>query len=144
MVAGRTSCDERRTVVVSLQLFDGRQPGSSGRSSGEPGVADGVGVRIEVSTTCLAEGGQLIEVAGSVNPSELPTIDGRPVHDPEVGAEMEVIDAGHHRAYPSRPFGVAGPMMFRLTDWSADDQHVGGSFRCHAPSRYPGSRALRA
>ena len=140
MVTWWTGRDERHAVVVLSQCVNRREPRSSRRSSGEPGILCGVGVGVDVSATGFAEGGQLVEVAGAVNPSELLTFGGTPMHGLEIGAEVQVVDAGHHRANPSGTLGVAGPMMLGPTDWTAHDQHT-GFFGSPVPF---GPRAMRS
>ena len=61
-----------------------------------------------------------------MNPGELGTTGGRPLHQLEVGAEVQIIDAAHHGVDPCGLFRVAGSMVLGPIDWSADDQHVSG------------------
>jgi hypothetical protein len=76
----------------------------------------------------MTKGGQPVEVVGIVNPGELVTTCGGAVHQLEIGTEVQVVDAGHHRIDPSRLFGMANSVMLDRIAWFADDQHAGGSF----------------
>src|SRR5664280_1616144 len=132
MVAWWTRDNERHAIVALSECIDSRQPCTGSPACSRPRVDHGIGVGVELTTACLAEGGQLIEIGGVVYPRHLCQVGHVWYHDLNVGAQVQVVDAFHHGRNPSRPFGVATPVVLGPSGRATHDQHRGVSAWCRA------------
>ena len=126
VVAGWTGRDEHRRPVLAGRL-DGHEPGSGGHPGVLPGRRSGIGVRVDGTAAGGAELLEALEVGRRVHAYQPLGRCRRGLHDDEVAAEVEVLDAPHGRTYPGRPLGVPRVAVVTGFERFDDDQHGTGS-----------------
>jgi hypothetical protein len=122
VMARGASGDERHPVRLVSQFLDRRQAGSCGLAGRVPRFGSGVSVGVKISAAALAEHLQLVEIARCMHPAELCPIRGKCGHDVKIGAQAQVLDAGHGGGNSFRSFGMADSVVTELTGRLADDQ----------------------
>jgi hypothetical protein len=104
VMARGASGDERHPVRLVSQFLDRRQAGSCGLAGRVPRFGSGVSVGVKISAAALCP------------------IRGKCGHDVKIGAQAQVLDAGHGGGNSFRSFGMADSVVTELTGRLADDQ----------------------